>query len=177
MPSLKQDTSRDDWVYFREMPKHNGMIVAAESMPLRSVFPLIADLRIVECILDSGSSIVGVSRAIWQSLGQPLDPGRSLTMQNANASENSTMGLVRNIKFAFGDMELFIQVQVIDHAAYDILLGRPFFTLTECLTQDRVNGEQQLTITDPNSGRALVIATEERGFRRARRADFRESMN
>jgi hypothetical protein len=43
-----------------------------------------------------------------------------------------------------------------------MLLGRPFFMLTDGHTQDYSDGNQDLILRDPNTDRQLTIATHER---------------
>jgi hypothetical protein len=44
---------------------------------------------------------------------------------------------------------------------YNILLGRLFYTLMECITKDFTNRDQHLTIMDPNTQQCVTILTRE----------------
>jgi hypothetical protein len=136
------------------------LIVGRDSIPLRAVYPLINGKYVFECVLDNGSMIVGMRRDIWEKLGYGLQ-NRKMRMQSANKTDNDTLGRIANLKFSFGDVDLYLQVQVVDDAPYEILIGRPFFTLSEALTKDYKNGDQQVTITDPNSGAVVTLPTIE----------------
>ena len=73
------------------------------------------------------------------------------------------MGLAKNVPFALGPVTVYLQVHIIRDPAYQVLLGRPFDTLTESNVQNFVDGMQTITITDPNSGKRCTIPTYERG--------------
>ena len=55
---------------------------------------------------------------------------------------------------------------------YDVLLGRPFTALTECVTRDYRNGDQHITIWDPNSDTVVTLPTRERNYPRSVNSDF-----
>jgi hypothetical protein len=63
------------------------------------------------------------------------------------------------LTYIFND--IYLQVQVMPNAPYDILLSRLFYALTECITKDFTNGDQHLTITDPNTRQCVTIPTKE----------------
>lgn len=47
--------------------------VAAISKPLRAIYPEIGDDKIIaECVIDSGSEIVGIRRDVWMKIGRPM---------------------------------------------------------------------------------------------------------
>jgi len=72
----------------------------------------------------------------------------------------------------FGLITLTVQVQVVDKALFEVLLGRPFFSLGECITQDYKTGAQDITITDPNTNKRVKIATKARKNIKAKKEDF-----
>ena len=143
---------------------HDGLIVAKESHALRSIVPIIDGCMAVECILDSGCQIVGMSRAVWMALKKELNPSHTVSMQSANGTVDRSLGIVENLTFRFGTIELLLQVHVIEDPAYDILLGRPFDVLTESSIKNFRNEDQTITITDPNdSRRVATMQTHPRG--------------
>jgi hypothetical protein len=82
-------------------------------------------------------------------------------MEAANSTITKTHDCLRNIRFTFDDIDIYLQVQVMLNAPYDILLGCPFYALTECITKDFANRDQHLTITDPNTWQCVTIPTQE----------------
>ena len=92
-------------------------------------------------------------------------------MQSANGDVDRSLGLVQNVPFTIADIVLYLQVHVIRHAAYDILLGRPFDVLTKSIVKNFTNEEQTLTIVCPNTGATATVPTIARGRARFRASD------
>jgi hypothetical protein len=138
---------------------HHNLLVAKESHSLRAITPKIEGLHKVECILDSGSQIVSISEAVWQTLNRELNPRWKITMQSANGSRDESLGLVENLELEIGGMKLHVQAHVIRNPAYDVLLGRPFDVLTASHIKNYRDESQTITITDPNSGKMVSIPT------------------
>ena len=137
---------------------HGGLVVAKESHALRSIVPIVDGTTAIECILDSGCQIVGMS------LGSTLNPKNTVLMQSANGTVDRSLGIVQDLSFHFGSLELKLQVHVIDEPAYDILLGCPFDVLTESTVRNYKNEDQTITITDPNDpSRVATMQTRPRG--------------
>ena len=164
-----------------EKPK--SVIVAAESLALRTVYPLINGVGEVESLLDPGSQIVSMSKEVATELQVTWDPDIVVHMESANKSLEKTLGLAKNVPFVFGPITVYLQVHVIGKAAYRVLLGRPFDTITESEVKNSRDGSQSLTLTDLNTGERCVMHTHARGthptvLQRPFRQDFRRnSMN
>ena len=164
-----------------EKPK--SIVVAAESHALRTVYPLINGVGEVESLLDPGSQIVSMSKEVATALQIPWDPDIVVHMESANKTLEKTLGLAKNVPFIFGPITVYLQVHVIGRAAYKVLLGRPFDTITESEVKNSKDGSQSLTLTDLNTGERCVMNTHERGrpptvLRKPARQDFlRNSMN
>jgi hypothetical protein len=164
-----------------EVPK--SVIVAAESHALRTVYPLINRVGEVESLLDPGSQIVSMARTIAVMLEVPWDPDITVQMQSANNTLEKTLGLAKNVPFLFGTITVYLQIHVIENAAYKVLLGRPFDIVTESVVKNSKDGSQSLTLTDPNTGARCVMHTHERGkvptvLQRSFKSDFQVlSMN
>ncbi|KIK32851.1 hypothetical protein CY34DRAFT_100650 [Suillus luteus UH-Slu-Lm8-n1] len=98
---------------------------------------------------------------VWQSLGSiPLRPDYKLTMESVNTSTNEMLSVVENMPLDFGTGEMLFQVQIVETANFNVLLGRPFYTLTSCKTEDTPSGEQDITLIDPNTGKMIRIPTK-----------------
>jgi hypothetical protein len=164
-----------------EKPK--SVIVAAESYALRTVYPLINGVGEVESLLDPGSQVVSMSKEVATALQVTWDPDIVVHMESANKSLEKTLGLAKNVPFVFGPITVYLQVHVIGKAAYQVLLGRPFDTITESEVKNSRDGSQSLTLTDLNTGERCVMHTHEKGrqptvLKRPVRQDFqRNSMN
>lgn len=136
---------------------------AQDAQSLRVVHPIIGDGLQVECVLDSGSSIVAIRRDVWAKLGSPAVLEKSIEMEVANGSLSNTRGMVPNLPFNFGGIVVHLQAQVVDNAPWEVLLGRPFESLTRLTTQNFENGDTEITISDPvNPERRMVFPTKAR---------------
>jgi hypothetical protein len=71
-----------------------------------------------------------MSSVVWEKLGNNLQVERALKMEAANSTITETHGRLRNVRFTFDDIDIYLQVQVMSNAPYDILLGRLFYALT-----------------------------------------------
>ena len=74
-------------------------------------------------ILDSGSEVVAMPKRIWEELGLPLCSNHVLRMTSANTSVDLTIGVLENLALDFGAGEVLLQVQIMGHANFDLLLG------------------------------------------------------
>ena len=162
-----------------EKPK--TVVVAAESQALRSVYPLVNGVGEVESLLDPGSQVVSMSKEVATKLQLPWDPDIIVHMESANKTLERTLGLAKNVSFVFGPITVYLQVHVIRNAAYRVLLGRPFDTITESEVKNSKDGSQSLTLTDLNTGERCVLQTHERGkpptvLQKPVRQDFARSL-
>ncbi|PBL01896.1 hypothetical protein ARMGADRAFT_861228, partial [Armillaria gallica] len=130
-----------------------------DSAGLRALTPTVDGIQEVESILDEGCQVVAMSYDVWQKLGLPLDPTIKISLQSANNESDWSEGICHNVPFDFGGLEVLLQVHVVKNAAYDILLGRPFSILTESKIDNRFNGDQLVTLTDPNTGKTVTLPT------------------
>jgi hypothetical protein len=140
------------------------VVVARKGEDLRVTFPKINHSnQEIETVLDSGSQIISMDTNIAVGLGLAWDPDVVIHMQSAHGDLQPTKGLARNVPFKFGDITVYLQVHIIDNVPYQVLLGRPFDVLVESEVKNTKEGDQQITITDPNSGRRCTIGTYARG--------------
>lgn len=84
-------------------------------------------------------------------------------MQAANKQYQQTLGLARNVPFKFRGITLYLQVHILKNAPYEVLLGRPFEMLAETIFASKRNGDVEVTITDPYTGKQTTLATHPRG--------------
>jgi hypothetical protein len=147
-------------------PPKGYTVVADESVLLRTIWPKVAEQEVVECVVDPGCQIIAMSEAWCNRLGLQYDPSVILRMESANGSVDSSLGLSRDVPFQFGDITIYLQVHILRNPAYDVLLGRPFDTLTESVVKNYRNEETSVTITCPNSKRQATIPTRPRGSKR-----------
>ncbi len=147
-----------------EVPKE--VYVAKDSQALRSVFPFINGSERFESLYDTGSQIVSMASRVADRLGLIYDPDIVINMQSANKQVEKSLGMAKNIPFLFGDITVYLQVHIIKDPAYEVLLGRPFDTLTTSTVYNTADGGQTIKIRDPNSTRSAMIPTFPRGQKR-----------
>lgn len=73
------------------------VVSAPESHPLRSIWPKFNGVGYVECLLDSGSQIISMSKQAAQKMQISYDPDICIHMQLANKQLGATLGLVKNV--------------------------------------------------------------------------------
>jgi hypothetical protein len=145
--------------------RDNIIVVARVSDSLRCIFPEINNSKEeVEVVVDGGSQIVAIDTLVAVGVGLTWDPETVIHMQSANGQLNKTKGLARNVPFKFGEITVYLQLHVVDRAPYQVLLGRPFDVLTKATVENFDNGDQLITVTDPNSGLKCTIPTYPRGM-------------
>lgn len=165
---LVEVDDEDHWEDAKEtfQVTEGGASIGHESLALRAVEPVIEGKFTCECVLDGGAQIVAMRKDIWEKTGIVLKPDEAITMETANSAQVKTVGKAQNVRFTFGSVDLYLQLQVLDDAPFEVLLGRPFFALTACETRDFPSGEQQITLTDPETGERVMVATKPRNGRR-----------
>jgi hypothetical protein len=137
--------------------------VAKPTAALKSVLPYVNETEQIECILDGGSQICSMSAETARRVGIAWNPGIKIRMQSANGSIDETLGMAKNVPFRFEDVTIYLQCHILEHAAYQILLGRPFECVTRSTTHNFADGEQRILLTCPNTGNMVEISTHDRG--------------
>lgn len=150
----------------------DSRIVANQVEDLRTIPLELNDRFTVEAILDEGSQIIAIRRDIWERLGLPLMADRALVMESANSSKDPTIGLIQNLPARIGEHTFYLQVQVVQNASYEMLLGRPFLTLTQASTRHFTNGDSHLTLVDPNTQAVITVPTRPRTRTSAQQQGF-----
>ena len=74
-------------------------------------------------ILDSGSEVVVMPKCIWEELRLPLHSDHVLWMTSVNTSVDLTIGVLENLVLDFSAGEVLLQVQIMGHTNFDLLLG------------------------------------------------------
>ena len=163
---------------FLNIERYDGMHSpsAMSSLPLRVIFPTFAAGVEPECILDGGAQIVAMRRDVWELTGAPLTANKAMTMESANAGMVKTLGLVENHPVRLGPITVYLQIQVIENAPFEVLLGRPFFDVLSCSEVSQAGGSHEIHVTDPKTGTPYVFPTEPR-FRRRHQPKQESAVN
>ena len=169
--------------YLNTLPVNDSpkpVFIAQESCALRTVFPLINDKTHEESVLDQGSQIVSISKAIANGLGLTWDPEILIHMQGANGQFEQSLGLAKNVPFKFGKLVVYLQMHVFSKPPYKVLLGRPFDAVTRSTYKNDKYGGQTLILKCPLTDVEIEVETFERGKTtndpKAENQGFRNSM-
>ncbi|KZP21024.1 hypothetical protein FIBSPDRAFT_741239 [Athelia psychrophila] len=147
---------------------------APRTAALRSVRPLFNGTHHVESILDSGSEVTCMRRAIWEKLAVVLSEDFRIGLQSADQHESHSVGEIQNLRVELGGVTSYHQFIIMEHASYDVLLGRPFF-LHLLGVETNTGGEDEghrLSITDPVFGTRVTIPTSKRSHDPIARTGF-----
>jgi hypothetical protein len=132
---------------------------AAASLPLRVIFPEFAEDVFPECILDGGAQVVLMRKDVWARLRAPIARSKAMAMESANSGTSHTLGLVEEQPVTIGNVTVRLQIQVVDNAPFEVLLGRPFFDVLSCAEISTAGGNHELRIRDPESGDEFTVPT------------------
>lgn len=146
-------------VTVEEVVPESELRVALAMESLRAVEVTVNHEYKAEAILDGGSSIIPIAEDLCRKLGLAWDPAARVRMQSANGEMDGTLGAVENVPLLVGGLLFYVQLHVVPKAPFDILLGRPFFTLARASLETYHDNEEDLTITDPNSKQTRTLPT------------------
>ena len=132
---------------------------AAATLPLRVIYPSFGNGVEPECILDGGAQIVVMRRDVWERLRAPFAINKAIPMESANSGTHMTLGLLENHPVSLGPITIYLQIQVVENAPFEVLLGRPFFDVTSCQEISRPGGSHQIFLKDPENGNPYVFPT------------------
>ena len=135
---------------------------AVPSLPLRVIYPTFAPGIEPECILDSGAQVVVMRRDIWEKLRSPITANKAMSMESANSGTTLTLGMVEQQPVTLGPITVFLQVQVVENAPFEVLLGRPFFDVLSCMDISHSGGIHKIRVKDPKTGIPYVFPTQPR---------------
>ena len=152
---------------FLDMVKYDSSATAASTLPLRVIRPTFAPGVEPECILDGGAQIIVMRKDIWEQLQGHVAISAELAtnMESASATTTQTLGLVENHPVQLGPVTVFLQIQIVEDAPFEVLLGRPFFDVTSCTEISRPGGKHEIQIRDPLTGKLYTFATEPRVYK------------
>ncbi|KAF9441805.1 hypothetical protein P691DRAFT_612289, partial [Macrolepiota fuliginosa MF-IS2] len=165
MSTLEESTPEEAGpfsTFLNQQPMPGSLVVASSVEDLRTI-PLVLNKQVmVDAILDEGSQISAIRQDVWQKLGLPLMSKETMVMESANAMREAMLGLLRDLPVCIRRNTFYLQVQVVDNASYEMLLGRPFLTLTEAHTHHYATGDSHITLRDPNTYDTFTIPTKAR---------------
>ena len=108
-------------------------------------------------------------RDIWEKLNVPIAADLARPMESANSTTTMTRGMIQNHPVQMGPITVYPQIQVVDNAPFEVLLGRPFFDVTSCSEISSSGGSHEIHIRDPKTGHPYVFPTYPRLGKKPRR--------
>jgi hypothetical protein len=144
----------------RILCNEDGLIIVHHNLPLRCLDAKVTgkDANLT-CVLDSGFEVIAMPKRMWEKLRLPIQSDHTMTMSSTNTSTDATLGVLENLALNFGPGEVCVQVQVLARANFDLLLGRPFHCLMSATTNDYLDGNQDITLRDPNLRKKYKLPT------------------
>lgn len=139
-----------------------GNIVARDLLPLRSIDVNINGKVDLTAVLDTGSSITAIHRHAWENMHDIMRVERKYDMEGVNGERTSTMGIIHNARVRIGTAVLIMHIHVLENAPFALLLGQPFFALTQSIMEHEPDGGMTLTMRDPNTHELHKVATRAR---------------
>lgn len=136
-----------------------GGVAAMDRFALRTIKVHLDNVGPLQAILDSGSSFIAIPRRVSNALQRPYRSDKLVRMTTADGNNHWTLGLVPEAILTVGPVKLSVPLQIVDNGDFDVLLGRPFFALTRCITRDTQDGSQTITIKDPDTHDEYTIPT------------------
>jgi hypothetical protein len=135
-------------------------VTAASSLPLRVIYPTFPDGVRAECILDGGAQIVVMRSDIYRKIHSAiLYPSKAIMMESANAKSTMTLGQIKDLPMTIGPVTVHLQVHVVEEAAFEVLLGRPFFDAVSCTEISRTGGDHAIEIINPRNQEPVIVQT------------------
>ena len=159
---------------YLDLVKYENASAAVSSLPLRVIFPSFAKGVEPECILDGGAQVVVMRKDIWECLRVPIVANKAMDVESANAATTKTLGMVENHPVQLGPITIYLQIQVVEKAPFEVLLGRPFFDITSCSEISSAGGHHEIHVKHPTTGAPYVFATEPRHPRDIREISISE---
>lgn len=138
-----------------------GLVVSRHTEELRAIDVNIGGLS-VEGVMDKGSQIIGLRRDIWERLAIPLQSDHIMIMESANKSTDKMVGLIQDLEISIGGFKFYVQAQVVQDVPYELLIGRPFITLTQLVAKNSDDGSSVVTLIDPNMNAVISVPTRAR---------------
>lgn len=72
------------------------------------------------------------------------------------------MDLIKNLPMCLSPMKVYLQMQVVNDAPFEVLLGQPFFDVTSCSNISSLGGDHKICVRDPKTGYNYLFPTQPR---------------
>ena len=119
----------------------------------------VEDRYLVNMLIDSGSEICVMSKVLRQRMMPHLliDTDISWSVGSANATHNRVYGVCHSVSVLIGGVEIEVPVFVLEGAAKDSILGRPWERKAQAQYDNREDGSLLITIFTMNKRKKAVF--------------------
>ena len=130
--------------------------------------------RRVKMLIDSGFEMCVMSKRLWDDLQDELHIDRDVTWSigSANATRDRVYGVCHSVSMDVGGVEVDVPIFVLEEAAQNLILGRPWEPKVRAQYDNRDDGSLYITISTPDDQRWVVLCAvgkwQERNRDRAR---------
>lgn len=141
-----------------EEGNHLNKIVSEDSLPLGEIEVLINNQIAERGVIDNGSQIITIREDLWKELSHTtLLPKFRMSMEGADSHLSNTRGKIRDLPITIGPITFYVQVQVVMRSPCRLLLGLPFWALSNCHLDVYPDGYMTATLTDPNPPNETIV--------------------
>jgi hypothetical protein len=109
----------------------------------------------ISALVDSGSEINIVSRAIYEKEKWPIDTGHGWILRAANNSRGDLYGACPSVMTRIGDVTIEQNFFVQNDAPFPIILGQPYITASRMETKVMNDGSHYARIRSPDGLRSV----------------------
>ncbi|KIK79796.1 hypothetical protein PAXRUDRAFT_119272, partial [Paxillus rubicundulus Ve08.2h10] len=89
----------------------------------------------------------------------PIHSDHTMSMTNVNTQTDMTLGVLENLHLNFRTANVFVQVQILAQANFEMLLGRPFHCLMSASMDNFLDRLWSMTLHNPNSSKEFKLPT------------------
>ena len=110
-------------------------------------------------LIDSGSEMCVMSKKLWKTLEEdiPIDTDIQWSIGSANATQDRVFGVCHSVAVDIVGVEIRLLIFVLDVAAQDLILGRPWERKARAQYDNRDNGSLYISISAPDNQRKVVF--------------------
>ena len=128
----------------------------------------------VKMLIDSGSEMCVMSKRLRDELQDelPIDRDVAWSIGSASATRDQVYGVCHSVSVNVGGVEVDVPIFVLEEAAQNLILGRPWERKVRAQYDNRDDGSLYITISTPDDQRRVVFCavgkSDERNRDRAR---------
>ena len=111
----------------------------------------------IHALLDSGSEINIMNKAVADNLGLAVSPYREISLIDTNKGEVTIEGIIENVPISIGAVTVIQTFLIIDRTNKLLILGTPFMAAIRFQADHNEHGAIKITFIDPWNGRQMIF--------------------